>query len=47
MKSLFISVWQRVSGERPSALRAFAGGTAAGTATGVAVYKLLRHEEDD
>jgi hypothetical protein len=47
MRSFFIAVWQRLNGERPSALRAFAGGTAAGTATGVAVYKLLRHEQED
>jgi hypothetical protein len=42
MKSLFIAVTQRLSGDNPNALRAFAGATAAGTATGVAVYKLLR-----
>ena len=28
-------------------MRAFAGATAAGTATGVLVYKLLRHADDD
>jgi hypothetical protein len=42
LKSLFIAAGQKVSGKRPSAVRAAAGATAAGTATGVAVYKLLR-----
>ncbi|HVX31865.1 MAG TPA: hypothetical protein VHA80_01895 [Solirubrobacterales bacterium] len=45
LKSLFIATTQRISGHRPSALRAAAGATAAGTAAGVAVYKLLRHEQ--
>jgi len=44
MKSLYIAATERLSGHRPSALRAAAGATAAGTATGVVVYRLLRHE---
>lgn len=44
-KSLYIAAAQRISGHRPSALRAAAGATAAGTATGVVIYKLLRHEQ--
>lgn len=44
MKSLFIATGQRIRGERPSTLRAAAGASAAGTAVGVAVYRLLRHE---
>jgi hypothetical protein len=44
MKSLFIAVTQRLSGERPAALRAFAGATVAGAAAGAAVYKLLRRD---
>ncbi|HEY2479839.1 MAG TPA: hypothetical protein VGI17_14065 [Solirubrobacterales bacterium] len=44
MKSLYIAAAQRIGGQRPSALRAAAGATAAGTATGVVVYRLLRHE---
>jgi hypothetical protein len=47
MKSLFIAATQRLTGEKPGAMRAFAGATAAGTATGVLVYKLLRHSDDD
>ena len=46
MKSLLIAIMQRLEGERPAALRAFAGATVAGTATGVAVYKLLRRGGD-
>jgi hypothetical protein len=46
MKSLYTAVIQRLTGEKPSALRAAAGATAAGAATGVAVYRLLRHESD-
>jgi hypothetical protein len=42
MKSFYMAVVQRLTGERPSALRAVAGATAAGTATGVVVYRLLR-----
>lgn len=47
MKSFFTAVLQRLSGERPAALRAAVGATAAGTATGVAVYKLLRHYDPE
>ena len=47
MKSLFVATSQRLRGTRPSAFRAAAGAGAAGTAVGVAVYKLLRHEKDD
>lgn len=46
MKSLMIAVGNRISGERPGALRAFAGATTAGLTTGVVVYKLLRREHD-
>ncbi|MGN6216492.1 MAG: hypothetical protein ACTHN7_05985 [Solirubrobacterales bacterium] len=46
LKSLFIAAGQKVSGKRPSTVRAAAGATAAGTATGVLVYKLLRRESD-
>jgi hypothetical protein len=46
LKSLYIAAIQRISGRRPSAVRAAAGATAAGAATGVAVYRLLRHEQD-
>jgi hypothetical protein len=44
MKSLYIAAAQRITGHRPSALRAAAASTAAGTATGVVIYRLLRHE---
>ncbi len=47
MKSLFIATTERLRGGRPSALRAAAGAGAAGTAVGVAVYRLLRHEPKD
>lgn len=47
MKSFYTALLQRVSGERPAILRAAAGATAAGTATGVLVYKLLRHQGSD
>jgi hypothetical protein len=47
MKSFYTAIVQRLTGERPSALRAAAGATAAGAATGVVVYRLLRHEPDD
>lgn len=47
MKSLYIAAAQRLGGKRPSVLRAAAGATAAGTATGVVVYRLLRHEQKD
>jgi len=43
MKSLYIALIQRLTADKPSALRAIAGATAAGTATGVVVYRLLRH----
>jgi hypothetical protein len=46
MKSFYTAVVQRLTGDRPSSMRAFAGATAAGTATGVLVYRLLRHESD-
>jgi hypothetical protein len=42
MKSLYIALAQRLSGEKPSALRAVAGATVAGTTTGIVVYRLLR-----
>ncbi|MBS1861183.1 MAG: hypothetical protein JSS68_05660 [Actinobacteria bacterium] len=44
LKSLYIATAERLGGHRPSALRAAAASTAAGTATGVVVYRLLRHE---
>ena len=47
MKSLFIATTQRITGDRPGMVRAVAGATAAGTATGVLVYKLLRHQDQD
>ena len=37
------AVGQRLHGDRPGALRAAAGAAVAGTATGVVVYRLLRH----
>jgi hypothetical protein len=37
------AVAQRLKGEKPNPLRAAAGATVAGTATGVLVYRLLRH----
>ena len=46
MKSFYIAMIQRLRGEKPSALRAAAGATAAGMATGVVVYRLLRYEAD-
>ncbi|MFL5901809.1 MAG: hypothetical protein ACJ75S_11510 [Solirubrobacterales bacterium] len=46
MKSFYIAATQRLMGDRPSGIRAFAGATAAGTATGVLVYRLLRHQSD-
>lgn len=45
-KSLYVAAVQRLKGDRPSATRAFAGATAAGTATGVMVYRLLRHQSE-
>jgi hypothetical protein len=47
MKSFYIAVTQRLTGDRPSAMRAFAGAAAAGRAASVVVYKLLRHESED
>jgi hypothetical protein len=47
MKSLYIATAQRLRGARPSPWRAAAGAGAAGTAVGVAVYRLLRHEQKD
>jgi hypothetical protein len=47
IKSLLIATGQRLTGNRPSALRAAAGAGVAGTAVGVAVYRLLRHESED
>jgi hypothetical protein len=49
LKSLYLAAAQRINGQRPSALRAAAGATTVGTAAGVAVYRLLRHErkQDD
>jgi hypothetical protein len=47
LKSLFIATGQKIQGQHPSAVRAAAGATAAGTAAGVAVYKLLRRNSDD
>jgi len=45
LKSLYIAAAQRIGGKRPSALRAAAAGATAGAATGVAVYRVLRHEQ--
>jgi hypothetical protein len=36
------AVAQRLKGEKPGALRAMAGATVAGAATGAIVYQLLR-----
>jgi hypothetical protein len=47
MKSLFIATTQRLRGDRPSTLRAAAGAGAAGSAVGVAVYRLLRHQQKE
>ncbi|HMC06583.1 MAG TPA: hypothetical protein VKG89_04215 [Solirubrobacterales bacterium] len=47
MKSFFIALGQRLTGERPSVLRAAAGATVAGTTTGVLVYRLLRQSDED
>ena len=47
MKSLLIATTQRIKGQKPGAMRAFAGAAAAGTAAGVLVYKVLRHSGDD
>lgn len=45
LKSLYIAAAQRIGGQRPSAMRAVAASTTAGAAVGVAVYRLLRHEQ--
>jgi hypothetical protein len=42
MKALYGAVRQRFAGEKPSVPRALAGATAAASATGVVVYRLLR-----
>jgi len=42
MKSFYIAVVQKITGEQPSAIRAAVGAAAVGTATGVVVYRLLR-----
>jgi hypothetical protein len=47
MKSFVKATTERLSGGRPSVLRAAAGATAAGAATWAVVYKLLRHEDDE
>jgi hypothetical protein len=47
LKSLYIAAAERLGGSRPSAVRAAVGAGAAGTAVGVAVYRLLRHEQKD
>jgi hypothetical protein len=44
MKSLLTATGQRLAGSRPSSLRAAVGAGTAGTAVGVVVYRLLRHE---
>jgi hypothetical protein len=40
------AVRRRTQGERPGAVRAAAGAVVAGAATGVVVYRLLRHGGD-
>jgi hypothetical protein len=45
MKSFVKATAERLSGGRPSVLRAVAGATAAGGATFAVVYKLLRHDD--
>jgi hypothetical protein len=42
VSSLRTAIEQKLSGEKPGPLRAIAGATIAGAATGVVVYKLLR-----
>jgi hypothetical protein len=42
MKSLYTAAIQRLKGEKPSPLRAGVGAAAAGAATGIVVYRLLR-----
>jgi hypothetical protein len=41
------AVAQRLKGDRPGAMRAFAGATIAGTATAVIVYRVLRPGSED
>ena len=45
LKSLYIAAAQRIGGQRPSVVRAAVASTTAGAAVGVAVYRLLRHEQ--
>lgn len=45
--SLAKSVGQRVAGEQPGRPRAMVGATAAGMATAVVVYRLLRSAEQE
>jgi hypothetical protein len=45
LKSLYVAAAQRIGGQRPSVVRAAAASTTAGAAVGVAVYRLLRHEQ--
>ena len=40
------AVAQRLQGERPGAMRAFAGAAVAGTAAAVIVYRVLRSGSD-
>jgi hypothetical protein len=47
MKSFYKAAAERLSGGRPSVLRAVAGATAAGGVTWAVVYKLLRHEDSE
>jgi hypothetical protein len=42
MTSLYRAVGQRLGGRKPSVPGALAGATAAATATGIVVYRLLR-----
>jgi hypothetical protein len=42
MGSLRKAIEQRVRGDRPGVVRAVAGATIAGAATGLVVYRLLR-----
>jgi hypothetical protein len=46
MKTFVKAATERLSGGRPTVLRAAAGATAAGAATWAVVYKLLRHEDE-
>ncbi len=51
MKTAAISVGraavERIAGDRPSALRAFAAATLAGGATATVTYRLLRSQSED